>query len=163
MSQTNAEDSPTRPPASRSRILTAALLATTIALGLASRRYAPALPSFIATYAGDALWAAMVFWVAALLFPRARTRTLVAIALGVSIAVELSQLYHAPWIDQLRATRLGALALGHGFLWSDLLCYAAGVALASLIDMGLLSLAKPQRRKENAKKTEDDGTSQGQS
>jgi hypothetical protein len=110
------------------------LLATTVALGLASRRYAAALPSFIATYAGDALWAAMVFWIAALLFPRARTRTLATIALGVSFAVELSQLYHAPWIDQLRSTRLGALALGHGFLWSDLLCYAAGVLAATIVD-----------------------------
>jgi len=148
---------------SRPRWLTAALLLLTIALGLASRGYAAALPQFIAAYAGDALWAAMVFWIAALLFPRARTRTLATAALGVSLAVELSQLYHAPWIDDLRATRLGALALGHGFLWSDLVCYAAGVALASVVDLGLLSLAKPRRRKENAKKTADDGTSQEQS
>ena len=148
--------------ASRSRLLTAALLLLTIALGLASRRYA-ALPSFIAAYAGDALWAAMVFWIAAFLWPHANTRTLVAVALGLSFAVELSQLYQAPWINEIRATRLGALALGHGFLWSDLVCYAAGIALASVVDLGLLSLAKPRRRKENAKKTEGDGTNQEQS
>jgi len=152
---------PQSPP--RPRWLTAALLLLTIALGLASRRYADTLPSFIAAYAGDALWAAMVFWIAALLFPRTRTRTLAAIALGLSFAVELSQLYQAPWINEIRATRLGALALGHGFLWSDLLCYAAGVALASVADLGLLSLAKPRRRNENAKKAEGDGTNQKQS
>lgn len=150
------------PPAPRSRILTAFLLLLTIALGLASRCYTPALPSFIAAYAGDALWAAMVFWIAAFIRPRANTRTLAAVALGVSFAVELSQLYQAPWINEIRGTRLGALALGHGFLWSDLVCYAAGVALASAVDLGLLSLAKPRRRKENAKKTADDGTSQEQ-
>ncbi len=149
--------------ASRSRLLTAALLLLTIALGLASRRYATALPSFIAAYAGDALWAAMVYWIAAFILPRANTRTLAAVALGVSFAVELSQLYHAPWINEIRNTRLGALALGHGFLWSDLLCYAAGVALASVVDLGLLPLAKPRRRKENAKKTAGDGTIQEQS
>lgn len=137
---------------SRPRWLTAALLLATIALGLASRRYATALPSFIAAYAGDALWAAMAFWIAALLFPRARTQTLASAALSISYAVELSQLYHAPWINKLRATRLGALALGHGFLWSDLLCYAAGVLAAVLIDVVLLSLVEAQRRRGNAKK-----------
>jgi len=122
--------------ASRSRPLYVALLFAIIALalGLASRRYAPALPTFIAAYAGDALWAAMVFWIAALLLPRAKTKTLASVALIISVAVELSQLYHAPWIDSLRATRLGALALGHGFLWSDLVCYAAGVLAAAMID-----------------------------
>ncbi|MFM8818855.1 MAG: DUF2809 domain-containing protein, partial [Phycisphaerales bacterium] len=38
------------------------------------------------------------------------------------------QLHHAPWIDGIRATRLGALVLGSGFLWSDIACYAVGVA-----------------------------------
>jgi hypothetical protein len=156
MSQTIAEASPSDRPAPRSRILSAALLATTVALGLASRRYASALPSSIATYAGDALWAAMVFWIASLFFPRAGTRTLAIAALAISFSVELSQLYHAPWIDSLRNTRLGALALGHGFLWSDLLCYAAGVAAALLIDKGLLSLAKPRSRNGRAKKAEDE-------
>ena len=44
----------------------------------------------------------------------------------LSIAVELSQLYHAPWIDSIRQTTLGGLILGFGFLWSDLACYAVG-------------------------------------
>ncbi len=123
--------------ASRSRLVTAALLLLTIALGLASRRFAPALPHFIAAYAGDALWAAMVFWIAAFVRPRANTRTLAAVALGVSFAVELSQLYQARWVNEIRDTRLGALALGHGFLWSDLVCYAAGVAAAAAVDLVL--------------------------
>ena len=136
--------------ASRSRILAVVLLATTIALGLASRRYRAELPEFIGAYAGDALWATMIFWLASIALPRASTTTLAAIAYGVSFTVELSQLYHAPWIDAIRATRLGALALGHGFLWSDLICYAVGVALASIIDLAFLSLAKARReRKED--------------
>ena len=64
---------------SRPRLLTAPLLLLTIALGLASRRYADALPQFIVPYAGDALWAAMVFWIAAFIRPRANTRTLAAV------------------------------------------------------------------------------------
>jgi hypothetical protein len=148
--------------ASRSRFVIAALLLLTIALGLASRRYADALPQFVAAYAGDALWAAMVFWIAAFIRPRAKTRTLAAISLGLSFVVELSQLYHAPWIDAIRATRLGALALGHGFLWSDLLCYAAGVAAAALIDLVLLPLAETQRREGSAQKIEGENTGRQQ-
>ncbi len=112
----------------------AVLLIATVLLGLATRRYPTAFPDVIAAYGGDVLWAAMVFWLAALSLRDAPTMRLAAIALGVSVAVELSQLHHAPWIETLRATRLGALVLGQGFLWSDLVCYATGVASAAAID-----------------------------
>jgi len=42
-------------------------------------------------------------------------------------------LHGAPWLDALRATTFGALALGQGFLGSDPLCYAGGVALAVVV------------------------------
>lgn len=134
----------------RSRPAYVALLLLTVALGLASRRVPAVLPDFVARYAGDTLWAAMVFWVAAITLPRARTAPLVAGALGFSVAVELSQLYHAPWIDAVRTTRLGALALGHGFLWSDLACYAAGVGIAALIDLALARRGSARRARSQA-------------
>lgn len=40
--------------------------------------------------------------------------------------IELSQLYHALWIDAIRNTTLGGLIIGFGFLWSDLVCYTIG-------------------------------------
>lgn len=106
-------------------------------LGLASRRYAAHLPDFLAAYAGDTLWAAMVFWLAALMAPRARTAQLGVAALAVAIVVEVSQLYHTAWLDALRQTRPGALALGQGFLWSDLACYIVGVLTAAVLDRRL--------------------------
>jgi hypothetical protein len=127
----------TNPSATRSRLVTGALLLATIAAGLASRRYPAWQPAFAARYAGDTLWAAMVFWSLALIRPGARTGILGAAALGIAFADEFSQLYSAPWIDQLRATSVGALALGQGFLWSDLWCYTAGVALAAAVDLGI--------------------------
>jgi hypothetical protein len=54
--------------------------------------------------------------------------------MAVSLLVEVGQLYHAPWIDTIRSTPIGGLALGHGFLWSDLACYAGGVVLGILIE-----------------------------
>ena len=122
------------PHDTRPRLLYLALLLLTIALGLATRQGPWLFPGFVATYAGDALWAAAVYWLLAILRPRARTRVLAAVAGGLSLAVEVSQLYHAPWIDAVRATRPGALVLGHGFLWSDLACYATGIGLAALLD-----------------------------
>ena len=50
--------------------------------------------------------------------------------------IEISQLYQAPWIDATRATRLGGLVLGHGFLWSDMVCYSVGIGVGALIAQG---------------------------
>ena len=58
-------------------------------------------------------------------------------ALSFSYCIEISQLYQADWINAIRGTTLGALVLGHGFLWSDILCYTVGVGLAILIDFTL--------------------------
>ncbi|WP_230981054.1 DUF2809 domain-containing protein [Gemmatimonas groenlandica] len=113
------------------------LLIGTVALGLASRRYPAVLPEFVSTYAGDVLWASMVFWLLTLVRPNGEGRHLAAIAFAIAVAVEVSQRYHAPWIDAVRALPLGALALGQGFLWSDVACYLVGVILAAWIDWSL--------------------------
>jgi hypothetical protein len=127
------------------RIWSAVLLVVTIALGLASRRYPSMQPAFVATYAGDALWAAAVYWLLALLLPRASTTRLVAASLAIAVAVEISQLQRDPWLDALRATRPGALVFGQGFLWTDLACYVAGVCLAAIVDTRLVPRARPAR------------------
>lgn len=108
-----------------------------IVLGLASRRYGNHLPPFIAEYAGDTLWAILVFLVISALRPSARLPLRGAMALGIAILVEISQLYHAPWIDGIRATTIGGLILGYGFLWTDLICYAFGVGIGVSLDWGV--------------------------
>ena len=127
----------TRPP-SRSRTVYAGLVLLTIAAGLASRRFPSVLPALIARYGGDTLWAAMVFWGLAFIFSRARTTALAVAAVALAWLIELSQLYHTPWLEALRTTQLGALALGQGFVWSDLGCYVIGVALAACCDVALM-------------------------
>ena len=121
----------TRP---RSRIVYAAALLLVIAAGLGSRVFGRQLPAFVATYAGDTLYATMVFIGLGLLAPRWSTARLAATALAICCAIELSQLYHAPWIDAIRRTTPGALVLGYGFLWTDLACYAAGAGLGAGLD-----------------------------
>lgn len=58
---------------------------------------------------------------------------LALLALGIAWAVEFSQIYHAPWIDAVRSTRLGRLALGFTFNWPDLLAYAAGIGIIAVL------------------------------
>ena len=121
----------------RSRTHSLLLLIGTVTLGLASRRFPAVLPPFVVAYAGDVLWASMVFWVLTLLQPNGEGRHLAAIAFAIAVAVEFSQRYHAPWIEALRASPVGALALGQGFLWSDIVCYLLGAMLAAAIDWTL--------------------------
>ncbi len=128
----------------RRRAIYGRVLLLTIALGLGSRRFGAALPVLVAQYAGDVLWATMVFWLCAITAPRAARYRLATAALFIAWTVECSQLYRAPWLDALRATPLGALALGQGFLWSDLFCYAAGVLLGVFLDP-VLSRQAPAR------------------
>lgn len=86
----------------------------------------------MATYAGDTLWALMVFLGLGFLFPAARTPVLAGAALGIAFAVEFSQLCEADWLNRIRATRLGALVLGKGWVATDLLCYAVGVGIGAV-------------------------------
>jgi uncharacterized protein DUF2809 len=119
----------------RSRAAQAALVAITIILGLASRRYAAHLPSWLAKNAGDALYATMMFWGIGLLWPRASTWRVALAAIAVCFAIEASQLYHGAGLDAVRATRLGALVLGSGFHALDLLCYVVGAGLGAAVEI----------------------------
>jgi hypothetical protein len=118
----------------RSRALYAAIAVATIGAGLATRRNPDWFPAPIAEYGGDVLWAMMMFWIVAIIWRSWPTIRIATVAIAISIAVELSQLYRAEWIETIRAGRAGALVLGSGFLWSDLVCYGLGVGLAAAFD-----------------------------
>jgi hypothetical protein len=110
------------------------MVAIAVILGIGSRHFRRILPAFVAAYAGDTFWALAAFAAIALIVPRASTWRVAALAFLFAVLIEVSQLYHAPWIDVIRDTTLGALVLGHGFLWSDLVCYAVGVGAGALVD-----------------------------
>lgn len=69
----------------------------------------------------------MVFLLFGFIFHKKSVLWIAIAALAFSYCIEISQLYHAPWIDALRSNSLGGLVLGFGFLWSDLFCYTVGV------------------------------------
>ena len=105
-----------------------------ITAGLASRKFSCIFPNFINDYLGDMLWAMMIYSMFSLIFNRAKIRNIASAALLFCFFIELSQLYHRPWIDAIRHTRLGGLILGFGFLWTDLIAYSIGVALCLIIE-----------------------------
>jgi hypothetical protein len=110
--------------------------------GLASRRYRGQLPAFLAEYAGDTLWALMVFLLVSVVLASRPLMVRAAIAFGLSFLVEISQLYHAPWIDSIRQNTLGGLVLGFGFLWSDLVCYSVGIAIGVVAESAIVAKMK---------------------
>jgi hypothetical protein len=132
----------------RNRLAYAAVIILVIGAGLASRsRFSVHLPRFIAEYAGDTLWALMVFLLMGFCFPALRTPIVAVAAIGFSFMVEFSQLYQGEWINQIRGTRPGALVLGAGFVWSDFLCYTTGVVIGVVGE--LLCLVRREKRSPN--------------
>ena len=105
------------------------LIILTIIIGLLSRHYS-VIPLFI----GDVLWALMVYFIMRFLFIRAGIKTVTIYSLLFCYAIEFSQLYKAPWIDNLRHTLFGRLVLGDTFLWGDLLSYTCGIIIGILVD-----------------------------
>ncbi|MFP3377268.1 DUF2809 domain-containing protein [Bacillus sp. SIMBA_069] len=121
----------------RNRLLYALFTIVIIILGLSSRKLAFALPHLLNAYLGDALWALMIFTGFGFLFPKIDTKKVAFISLLFCYGIEVSQLYHAEWIDSIRATTLGGLVLGYGFLWSDLVAYTIGVGVGMFCEFML--------------------------
>jgi hypothetical protein len=120
----------------RSRLHYALLALGTIPLGLASRAV-PGLPAWLSKGAGDALYATMSFWLVGFLFPALVTTRAALAAMLFCFVVEASQLWRTPLFDAIRATRLGGLALGHGFHAMDLVYYVAGALLGAALEYAL--------------------------
>ncbi|WPU99344.1 DUF2809 domain-containing protein [Mucilaginibacter sp. cycad4] len=121
----------------KNRITYLILTIATIILGLLSRHF-----KFIPLFIGDILWASMVYFIMRFLFITKTARFNIIAALLFCFAIEFSQLYKAPWINDIRHTLFGRLVLGEGFLWSDLLCYVVGVGMGVGSEKLLLKRSK---------------------
>jgi Protein of unknown function (DUF2809) len=122
----------------RNPLVSAGLIAIASWLGVHARWYGEVVPGVIADYAPEVLWAMAVFATIGLVLPSAASWQVASLAYVLTALFEYSQLYHEPWIETLRGTPLGALALGSEFLIPDLTCYAVGVLLSLLIELWTL-------------------------
>lgn len=125
---------PDTEPAPRNRLVAIAAGVLVTATGLVWRSGHLPLSPFLTKYGGDALWALLVFIGCGFLLPRAFTLKIAVMSLGFACSIEFLQLYHAPWIDSLRATLPGRLVLGSTFNPPDLIAHAAGVVAGTFCE-----------------------------
>lgn len=115
-----------------------------IAAGLALRRfgYDLGLPFLFVKYGGSVLWGAMVYLLAGALLPTCRRETLSIASIVIAACVELSRLYHTPWLDAFRLTTAGALLLGRVFSLWNIAAYVVGIGAVLLLERLVVRPAK---------------------
>jgi len=84
----------------------------------------------------------MIFFIFRTLYIKSDRKRLSIVSLILCYTVEFSQLYQAPWLNNIRKTLVGRLVLGQGFLWSDLLAYAIGIGAAVCLDYAIHAVEK---------------------
>ncbi|EMA6342927.1 DUF2809 domain-containing protein [Bacillus cytotoxicus] len=136
----------------RNRVRYALLTIIVMVFGLGSRKFAHIFPDFLHSYLGDVLWALMIFIGFGFLFHKLETKKVALMSLLFCYAIEMSQLYHAEWIDSIRATRLGGLVLGYGFLWSDVFAYTIGVGVGMVCEVIKIHYHTFKSKRDNMKK-----------
>ena len=121
----------------RGRLLAFALVVAAVWWGL--RQYSIWLPAVhpkwlgttlavLSGNVGATLGATIVFLGFAFVVPRFTRAGAAFVVILLLYAVELSKLYHAHWIDDIRLTGIGGLVFGHGFKWTNLICFMIGVS-----------------------------------
>lgn len=118
----------------KERVIYECICLIVIVLGLCSRAFSEQLPLFVTRHFGDALWGSMVYFIFRVLLVNRKLWIAFMWSLMFSFGIEFSQLYQAEWINSIRATVLGGLILGKGFLWIDLVRYTVGITLSYGLD-----------------------------
>jgi hypothetical protein len=114
-------------------------IATALVIGIGLTTRLPGIDwgPVLGKYLGSLLWGAMVYCLVGFMRPRWQVFVVALVAACIAVSVELSQLWHTPWLDGFRQTRLGVLLLGRFFAWADIAAYLAGIALAAVADRQL--------------------------
>ncbi|RFA08648.1 hypothetical protein B7R54_04940 [Subtercola boreus] len=127
-----------RPVRRRRRLALAVAALLTIGVGLGVHFGASGAA---ADFAGDALYAVLVYLVVAAIAPRLRSVRVGAIAFGLCAAVECFQLTGVP--QSISAGfPAAALLLGSTFSPVDLLAYAAGIVVITALDASALTVRR---------------------
>ena len=122
---------------SKNRIKYLLIIILVIFAGLLSRKI-----SIIPLFVGDILWATMMYFMVRFIWFTKHPKTIAIISLAICFLVEISQLYQATWINEIRQTLPGKLILGQGFLWTDLIAYSVGILLAFFLEKLILDRYK---------------------
>ena len=91
----------------RPRLWFVVLAVSTIAVGLLVHLSGAVLGATTGDVLGDALWAAIIAWWLGAGAPEVRLGVRSAVAYAICVAVEVSQLYHAPLLEVVLRGRRG--------------------------------------------------------
>jgi hypothetical protein len=117
-----------------------------IAIGLLARTIPDHLPHWYTTYFGDFLWAMLIFFLYCLVF-RMKPKRAFYCSIITTYLIEISQLFHPPWLEALRSMKVFSLILGFGFLWSDIIAYTLGISLGFVIDKLIINSGRARTDK----------------
>ena len=73
-----------------------------------------------------ALYVVFFCWLSHLAWPKCPAWQKASWVFGVTCALEVTQLWHPPFLDAIRSTFLGAALIGSTFVWMDFPYYLAG-------------------------------------
>jgi hypothetical protein len=79
-----------------------------------------------------------------LLLPKTTSNRVALLAMIFATSIEVSQLFRPDWLEYIRNLPGMRLVFGYSFLFSDLLCYATGIAIGWI---GEITWLKFGRRK----------------
>ncbi|GAA3515704.1 DUF2809 domain-containing protein [Aquimarina addita] len=116
----------------RNRNVSIVAILLTILTGFLSRT--SLIPELLYPYAGDYLYALMWFFIVGFIDIEIKSFRVMLISIMICYIIEFFQLYQAHWITTIRNYKLGALILGQGFLWSDIISYTFGGITGFIIE-----------------------------
>ena len=116
-----------------------AFVAVMVPVGLAVRRVDPTPGSVISSVLYELMLVALAM--AAVPYRRAVVPVCVGVCL-LTVTLEFLQLWQPPWLQSIRATRLGQGALGSSFDWRDLPTYPLGCAIGAAVLLKIMPLER---------------------
>jgi len=85
-------------------------------------------------YAGDIVYPMFWYFLLRLMWWNSSRSFCAFLIFGFCTLIEMSQLIDTPFLNHLRHHFLGAILLGSGFDWPDILYYALGLRLAVVLE-----------------------------
>lgn len=108
------------------RIITGAILLALIPLGFATKFYTGPFASWVNNSLGgifyEIFWCLVIFFI----YPSLKSHLIALIVFIVTSALEFTQLWHAPFLEQIRESFIGRTLIGTSFTWTDFPYYAIG-------------------------------------
>jgi hypothetical protein len=76
----------------------------------------------------------MIYTLVRIILIEKKVIQIIVLSLLICYGIEFLQLYQGEWIIELRKTLFGRYVLGQGFLWTDIVAYTFGIAIAFVIE-----------------------------